>query len=60
VEFINLIVDDLVERGLMDPALLYQSPFTEFTPRGPEGLFSPAQLSDLVTTLHEIRRRAAA
>jgi type I restriction enzyme, R subunit len=37
VEFINLIVDDLVERGLMDPALLYQSPFMDVTRRAPRG-----------------------
>ena len=40
IEFVNLIVDHLTEHGVMDPARLYESPFTDLTPQGPEG-FSP-------------------
>ncbi len=34
IEIVNLTVDYLSEHGLMDAALLYQSPFTDVTPRG--------------------------
>ena len=38
IEFVNLIVDHLTEHGVMDAAMLYESPFTDLTPRGPDGL----------------------
>jgi type I restriction enzyme R subunit len=44
----------------MDPKRLYESPFTDVNPRGPEGVFSSAQVDQLVAVLEEIRERAAA
>ena len=60
IEFINLIIDHLTEHGTMDPGLLYESPFTDINPRGPEGVFTSAQVDELVSVLTEIRDRAAA
>ena len=60
VEFVNLIVDYLSENGVMDPKRLYESPFTDVNPRGPDGVFSSAQVDQLVAVLTEIRERAAA
>ena len=37
IEFVNLIVDHLTEHGVMGAAPLYESPFTDITPRGPDG-----------------------
>jgi type I restriction enzyme R subunit len=39
IEFVNLIVNHLTEHGVMRAALLYESPFTDVTPRGPDGIF---------------------
>jgi len=44
----------------MAASLLYESPFTDLTPRGPEGLFSSAQLSQLMGVLDQVRRAAMA
>lgn len=60
IEFVNLIVDYLTEHGVMDPALLYESPFTDVTPHGPDGLFSGIELDQLMTVLDRIRATAVA
>ncbi len=60
VEFINMIVDYLTEHGVMEAARLYESPFTDLSPRGPEGVFSADQVDQLVAVLVDIRERAAA
>jgi len=60
IEFVNLIVDHLTEHGAMNPELLYESPFTDLTPQGPEGIFNSAQVDELVALLSELRTRAVA
>jgi type I restriction enzyme R subunit len=60
IEFVNLIVDHLTEHGAMDAALLYESPFTDLTPRGPDGLFSSSQVDALMAVLDQVRRTATA
>jgi type I restriction enzyme R subunit len=60
IEFVNLIINHLTEHGVMDAALLYESPFTDLTPRGPDGLFSSADVDELMTVLERIRSTAIA
>jgi type I restriction enzyme, R subunit len=60
IEFVNLIVDHLTEHGVMPAALLYESPFTDITPRGPDGLFASAEVDELIATLLRVRATAIA
>ena len=60
VEFINLIVDYLTEHGVMAPARLYESPFTDNSPLGPESMLSSEQVDQMVALLDDIRNRAVA
>jgi type I restriction enzyme R subunit len=60
IEFVNLNVDHLTERGVIDAAVLYESPFTDRTPHGPDGLFTPAQIDELVIGLDSIAATAIA
>jgi type I restriction enzyme R subunit len=60
IEFVNLIVDHLTEHGVMPAALLYESPFTDITPRGPDGLFASADVDELIATLLRVRATAVA
>lgn len=60
IEFINLIIDHLTERGAMDPRRLYESPFTDFDDQGVSGVFSPADVQHIVRVLSTVRERAAA
>ena len=59
IEFINLIVDHLTQRGWMEPSLLYESPFTGFSPRGVEGVFNSPEVTQLLSILTSIRDHAA-
>lgn len=58
IQFINLVIDDLTQSGWMSPAQLYESPFTDFSPRGIEGVFDPMEVSQIVGILDNIRRTA--
>lgn len=60
IEFVNLIVNHLTERGVMDTALLYEPPFTGYAPQGPDGLFSPAKVEELFAALDRVRDSAKA
>jgi type I restriction enzyme R subunit len=60
IEFVNLVVDHLTEHGVVAPNRLYESPFTDLTPRGPEGLFDAAELDELIWALAAIREKAIA
>ena len=60
IEFVNLIVNHLTEHGVMDASLLYESPFTDLTPQGPDGLFTSAQVDELIGALDRVRATAMA
>lgn len=57
IEFIEHIIQELTQNGVMAVDRLYESPFIDMSPMGPEGLFSPAKLDQLVDVLAEIRAR---
>jgi type I site-specific restriction endonuclease len=63
IEFVNLIVDHLTERGAMEARLLYESPYTDFSPRGVDGLFAPGDVTELFPSWRRFgsgrRRRGA-
>jgi type I restriction enzyme R subunit len=60
IEFVNLIVNHLTEHGIMEPAMLYESPFTDLTSHGPDGLFSSSEVDALLNVLNTIRATAIA
>jgi type I restriction enzyme R subunit len=43
----------------MDPDRLYKSPFTDVNSLGVEGVFEPAEVSELFTVLDQIRASSA-
>ena len=60
IEFVNLIIDHLTENGAMDPALLYSSPYTDFSPRGVDGVFGAPDAAEIVSILRSVSKTAAA
>jgi type I restriction enzyme R subunit len=60
IHFIDLIINHLTERGEMAPSLLYESPFTDISPHGPEDLFTCPQVDELLAILDHVRSTALA
>ncbi|MEO5342699.1 MAG: hypothetical protein H7842_05075, partial [Gammaproteobacteria bacterium SHHR-1] len=60
IEFINLIVQELTQTGVMEPSRLFESPFTDINAQGPMGVFPPNQVQQIVSVLEEIKSRAVA
>ena len=60
LEFLDLIVNHLTERGVVSVDALYESPYTDINQHGPDGLFPEPQIEEIVTILHEVRERAVA
>lgn len=58
LDFVNLIITYLTEHGVMDISRLYEAPFTDHAPEGPEGLFSGADIDALVELLDSVRSAA--
>ena len=59
LEFIQLIVEELTQNGVMAPERLFQSPYTDVHDRGPLGIFPPARVTQMLGVLAGIRERAA-
>jgi type I restriction enzyme R subunit len=60
IEFINLIINQLVDHGIVDVGLLYESPFTDIAPTGPDALFTAEQVNRIMQLLEEIKLSALA
>lgn len=60
IEFINLVIDYLTERGAMDPRRLYESPFTDLDDQGVSGIFDKNSSAEIVRVVRSFSERAAA
>lgn len=58
VRFVNLIVDELTRNGVMDPGRLFEAPYTDHAPIGPDMVFPPSDVEVIIDTLHDIRNTA--
>jgi len=60
IEFLDEVINHLTEHGCLEAARLYESPYTDFSPRGVDGVFSRPQVDELVSVLETVRQRAIA
>jgi type I restriction enzyme R subunit len=58
IEFVNLIIDDLSQNGMIEVHRFYESPFTDISPQGPEELFTSDQIDELAQVLANVRHSA--
>ncbi|MFN4001964.1 DEAD/DEAH box helicase family protein [Microcella sp.] len=56
--FLDLLVSQLTMRGIVEPGLLFEDPFTGLAPTGPQALFTEAQVADLIVVLKRVRKTA--
>ena len=60
IEFINMVIEHLTDQGVMDEALLYERPFTDVAPTGPDQLFDERQVTKLFKKIRAINESAVA
>jgi len=60
IEFIELVIEELTQNGIVLPERLFEPPFTDINALGPTAVFPPAQVKQIVSVLHDIRARAVA
>lgn len=60
IQFLNQVIEYLTQSGWMAPAQLYESPFTDFSPKGVEGVFGNDDVAEIIAALEAIRRQAIA
>ncbi len=59
IRFIEMIIDRLVNNGVVEPGQLYEPPFTAIHYEGLDGTFGDADAETIVSTLTQISRFAA-
>jgi len=60
IEFINMIVEHLTDQGVIEPELLYEPPFTDIAPTGPDQVFDEEKVTRLFATIRAINESAVA
>src|SRR6266481_2437201 len=60
IRFIDQIINYLTQNGVMDPGLLYEAPFTDYSSIGLDGVFSDKDATGIVSILGSIREAAVA
>jgi type I restriction enzyme R subunit len=58
IHFIHLIVEQLTANGVMDAGRLYEPPFTDHAPTGPDSLFDSADVDRMIDVLGQVRAHA--
>ena len=59
IEFVGMVIEHLTANGIMDPGLLYESPFADSTPDGPDGVFDEVAIVSLFDKVRAVNGAAA-
>lgn len=58
INFINLVINDLVQNGVVTAARFYDAPYTAISAVGPQALFTGEQIQEIENILESVRRNA--
>ena len=56
IEFVNLIIDELTERGVVDASRVYEAPYDMLAPTGPDDIFLEADANRIFAVLEDLSR----
>lgn len=59
IEFVSMVIEHLCRNGIVDPGLLYDSPFTDRAPDGPDGIFEEAEVEHFLECVRRMNRTAS-
>lgn len=60
IEFVNMVVEHLTDQGTLDPGALYEPPFTDIAPTGPEAVFDIKRATALFERIETFNKSAVA
>jgi type I restriction enzyme R subunit len=55
-----MVIEHLTQNGVVDPGILYDSPFTDQSPDGPDGVFEDRQVEQFLASLRILNQSATA
>lgn len=58
LRFVNLIITELASNGIVEPARLYESPYTDHAPTGPDDVFTDDDVDVIVGILNTVKANA--
>jgi type I restriction enzyme R subunit len=60
IDFVNMVIEHLTHQGFMDLSLLYEPPFTDLAPTGPDQVFGDQKVTQLIARIEAINQSAVA
>jgi len=54
IQFVSMIIDELTERGVVDPARVYETPYDAIAPEGPEAIFVESDLDRIFQAIDQL------
>lgn len=58
IRFVQQIIEHLTRNGVMDPALLYEAPYTDADPSGVDGLFGDEHANQIIGLIQHVNQNA--
>lgn len=58
IEFVGMVIEYLTRNGVIDPGLLYDSPFSDLTPDGPDSVFDKKEVDRFLARLRRVNQSA--
>lgn len=60
IEYVGIVIDHLTYQGMMDLGLLYEPPFTDIVPTGPEQVLDKPRIGKLFSRIQQLDESAVA